>query len=119
MIFSALFAMQSHLFGQLMDIEQDRAAGRRSTAVVLGYRRAKGLLSLLMSIEAGIAAVYFHGTVIALFMTCGAMFFLVDAFIGPQRYSLWFTKAFFIIWNIIVIATMHLVWCYGWFMLAT
>ncbi len=28
MVFSALFAMQSHLFGQLMDIDQDRVAGR-------------------------------------------------------------------------------------------
>jgi 4-hydroxybenzoate polyprenyltransferase len=118
MVFSALFAMQSHLFGQLMDIEQDRSAGRRSTAVVLGFRRAKGLLSLLMWIEAGIAAVYFHGSVVALFMTCGAMFFLVDAIIGPPRYSLTFTKAFFVIWNVIVIATLHLVWRYGWFMLA-
>jgi len=31
MIFSALFAMHSHLFGQLMDIEADRAAGRRGS----------------------------------------------------------------------------------------
>lgn len=119
MIFSALFAMQSHLFGQLMDLEEDRSAGRRSTAIVLGYRRAKVLLSLLMWIEAAIAAVYFQGLVVSLFMTVGALFFLADAFVGPARYSVSFTKGCFIAWNAIVIATMHLVWRYGWFMLAT
>lgn len=117
-IFSAMFAMQSHLFGQLMDLEEDRIAGRRSTAILLGCRRAKGLLSLLMWTEAAIAAVYFRGTIVSLFMASGAMFFLIDAFIGPPHYSVRFTKAFFLAWNVIVLATMHFVWRYGWFMLA-
>jgi 4-hydroxybenzoate polyprenyltransferase len=118
-VFSAMFAMQSHLFGQLMDLDEDRIAGRRSTAIVLGGARAKALLSLFMWIEAGIAAMYFRGTIVALFMACGAMFFLVDAFVGPPRYSVTFTKAFFIAWNVIVLVTMHFVWRYGWFMLAS
>ena len=117
-VFSALFAMQSHLFGQLMDVEQDKAVGRRSTAILLGYRRTKALLTILMLIEAGIAAVYFRGAIVSLFMACGAIFFLLDALLGPPRYTVAFTKAFFIGWNVIVIATMHLVWRYGWFMLA-
>ncbi len=119
MIFSALFAMQSHLFGQLMDLEEDRLAGRRSTAIMLGYRRAKLLLSLLMWIEAAIAALYFQGLVVSLFMTTGALFFLADALVGPRRYSVSFSKGCFLAWNMIVIGTMHLVWRYGWFVLAT
>lgn len=119
MIFSALFAMQSHLFGQLMDLQEDRSAGRQSTAIVLGYRPAKLLLSLLMWIEAAIAALYFQGIVVSLFMFAGALFFLADAFWGPQRYSILFSKGCFVVWNVIVISTMHLVWRYGWFMLAT
>jgi 4-hydroxybenzoate polyprenyltransferase len=119
MIFSALFAMQSHLFGQLMDLEEDRLAGRRSTAIALGYCQAKLLLSLLMWIEAAVAAMYFQGLAVSLFMTAGALFFLGDAFVGPKRYSVSFSKACFIAWNVIAIGTMHLVWRYGWFMLAT
>lgn len=119
MIFSAIFAMHSHLFSELMDLEEDRVAGRRSTAIVLGYRQTKILLSLLMWIEAAIAALYFQGQVVSLFMTAGALFFLADAFVGPQRYSLSFSRGFFLLWNVVVISTMHLVWRYGWFVLAT
>ena len=42
-IFGAIFAMQSHLFGQLMDFDEDKAAGRKSTAITMGYRPAKVL----------------------------------------------------------------------------
>jgi len=73
---------------------------------------------MLMWIEAGIAAVYFRGAIVSLFMACGAIFFLLDAMVGPARYPVAFTKAFFIGWNIIVVATMHLVWRYRWFMLS-
>lgn len=38
-VFGILFAMQSHLFGQLMDTDQDAAAGRRSTAILIGVLR--------------------------------------------------------------------------------
>jgi 4-hydroxybenzoate polyprenyltransferase len=30
-VFGALFAMHSHLFGQIMDVAPDRLAGRRTT----------------------------------------------------------------------------------------
>jgi 4-hydroxybenzoate polyprenyltransferase len=115
MMFSALFAMQSHLFGQLMDIDEDRAAGRRSTAIVLGRYASKLLLVLLMLIESGIAYAYFRGTLVATFMLIGAALFLADTALGPARYPVWYTKLFFISWNLIVISTMHFVWRYGLF----
>src|SRR6185295_4363001 len=40
-VFGLLFAMHSHLLGEIMDCEPDRAAGRRTTAVVIGVRRSK------------------------------------------------------------------------------
>ncbi len=43
-VFGAMFAMHSHLFGEIMDLEPDRRAGRRSLAGVLGARPAKWLL---------------------------------------------------------------------------
>ncbi|MFK7989432.1 MAG: UbiA family prenyltransferase [Sandaracinaceae bacterium] len=116
MVFSALFAMHSHLFGQLMDLEEDAAAGRRSTAVRLGVRPSKLLLAAMMLAEAGIAYVYFHGMFVSLFMGAGAAYFLGDALFGPRRYPVWFTKLFFAGWNVVVIATMHFVWRYGVFL---
>ncbi len=115
--FSALFAMQSHLFGQLMDIGEDAAAGRRTTAVAIGLRPAKVLLSGLMLTEAVIAWTQFRGEFVGHFLAIGSLFFLVDAWKGPPRYPVAFVKAFFVVWNLIVLATMHLVWRYGWFLL--
>lgn len=116
MVFSALFAMQSHLFGQLLDIDQDRIAGRRSTAVTIGTIPAKLLLVSIMLVEVTIAATFFRGPFVAAFMLAGALFFLLDTWLGPRRYPIWFSKAFFICWNVVVIMTMHFVWRYGLFL---
>ena len=116
MIFGALFAMQSHLFGQLMDLAEDKAAGRKTTAVVMGARAAKVLMVAFMVTLTGIAYFNFRGEFVAYFLAAGALFFLFDAALGPKRYPLWFMKTFFIGWNIVVLATMHFVWRYGVFL---
>lgn len=118
MVFSALFAMHSHLFGQIMDIEEDRRAGRRTTAVTIGVRNSKLLLVALLIGEAAIAFTFFRGTMVGGFMLVAACFFLIDALVGPKRYPLFFVTAFFIVWNLIAIATMHIIWRYGLFVLA-
>ena len=118
-IFGILFAMQSHLFGQLMDVSQDAAAGRRSTAILIGVVRSKFLLATLMFVEAAIAFTFFRGLYVGIFMSLGGMFFLADAIVGPKQYPTWFLKSFFIGWNIIVILTMHLIWAHGSFLLAS
>lgn len=118
MVFSALFAMLSHVFGQLMDLDQDRDAGRRSTAVVLGARPTKALLVLLLSVEAVIAWRWFSAWYVPVFMGLGAAFFAADALAGPSRYPVSFTKVFFIGWNLVVLTTMHFVWRFGIFQLS-
>lgn len=116
MIFGALFAMQSQLFGQLMDIDEDRQAGRRSTAVVIGVLPAKILLVVVMVTLALIAYINFVAPTVAIFMAAGATFFFFDTCFGPRRYPVWFTKLFFLGWNIVVILTMHYVWRYDVFL---
>ena len=118
MVFSGLFAMQSHLFGQIMDHDQDGSAGRRSTAVAIGVVPSKFLLSTMMAIEALIAWCFFSGPVVALFMASGAVFFLIDAIAGPKRYPLMFLMAFFVGWNAICISTMYFIWRDGLFQLS-
>ena len=118
MIFSALFAMQSHLFGQIMDIEQDKFAGRRSTAVTIGVVPSKLLLSGFMFVESVIAFSFFRGPIVGVFMIAGAAFFFVDAIFGPKKYPIQFVIAFFIGWNLICLATMHFIWQHGLFLLS-
>lgn len=116
--FSALFAMLSHVFGQLMDLDQDRDAGRRSTAVVLGTRWTKLLLVAILAVEAGIAWRWFSSWYVAGFMGAAAVFFALDALAGPTRYPVSFTKVFFVGWNLVVLTTMHFVWRLGVFQLS-
>ncbi len=116
MIFSTLFAMQSHLFGQLMDIDEDANARRRSTAILLGVRRSKFLMVAIMLAASLIAYQSFRFGVVALFMLAGATFFAADALVGPKRYPIVFSQWFFIAWNVVVIATMHFVWRYQIFL---
>ena len=118
MLFGALFAMQSHVFGQLMDIDQDKKAGRNSTAILIGTQLSKLLLALLMLLEALISLLFFSGIYVASFMFCGFTFFVIDAVFGPRRYPLWFVKAFFIGWNLVVVSTIYFIWRDGIFLLS-
>ena len=108
--------MQSHLFGQLMDFDEDKAAGRKSTAITMGYGPAKVLLIAIMLCLASIAYMNFRSSLVALFMVTGAMFFAGDLCFGPRRYSVWFVTTFFLVWNVVVICSMHFVWKYGVFL---
>jgi len=116
MLFGAIFAMQSHLFGQLMDIDEDKKAGRNSTAIAIGVIPAKLLLVTIMVALALVAYHNFQEPVVAIFMSLGAVFFFLDMCFGPKRYPVWFITSFFIGWNVVVIASMDFVWRYGFFL---
>jgi 4-hydroxybenzoate polyprenyltransferase len=77
--FGALFAMHSHLFGQIMDHAPDLAAGRRTTAGVLGIRAAKWLMVALLGVEAWLMWQGARDFWIAAFLCGGALFFIADA----------------------------------------
>lgn len=117
-IFGAIFAMQSHLFGQLMDFDDDSHAGRKSTAITIGYLPSKILLVAIMACLTGIAYLNFRGGIVAMFMLLGMLFFTMDLASGNRRYTVWFMKAFFLLWNFVVIASMHFVWKYEVFLLS-
>jgi len=118
MVFSGLFAMQSHLFGQIMDVDQDKFAGRKSTAVTIGIVPSKLLLSCFMLLESLIAFYFFRGPYVGLFMLAGALFFFADAFLGPKHYPTKFLIGFFVGWNIVCLSTMHYIWNHGLFLLS-
>ena len=47
-LFGAMFAMHSHLFGEVMDIEPDRKSGRKTLAIVLGTVPTKLLIAVCL-----------------------------------------------------------------------
>jgi len=87
-VFGALFAMHSHLFGEVMDILPDREAGRTTTAVRIGAVRTKLLMAVFLSVEVALVTRYFHDRVIGAFLAAGAVWFVADTL------WLWRNKAY-------------------------
>jgi len=119
LVFSGLFAMQCHLFGQIMDVDADKEAGRHTTAVIIGVRTSKVLVVALLVAAAAIAWRWFRGGAVQVFLIGAAGLFLGDAVLGyrARPYPAWLSKAFFVGWNLVVLATMHFVWSRGLFVL--
>lgn len=110
--FGLFFAMHAHLLGQIMDVDPDRRAGRRTTAVVLGVIRAKILLALLLAAEAALMAFPLHQPLAALALVAGGIYFLADAFLlwREKPYGSTMMRLYLLGWNAIALLTMPLVW---------
>ena len=87
-IFGALFAMHSHVFGEVMDIEPDQKSGRQTLATKFGRVPAKFFVAALLVIESLLVHHYFADVVITIFLTFGALFFIADALL------LWKNRAY-------------------------
>ncbi|MEM6799032.1 MAG: UbiA family prenyltransferase [Planctomycetota bacterium] len=111
MAFGALFAMHSHLLNEITDIEPDRAAGRRTTAVVIGVAWTKLTIAVLLALEAAIMDEYFDSRLVVLFLAAAAVGFFCDfALRGDKVLSDAQLKWLLIVWNVVAIASMHWVW---------
>jgi 4-hydroxybenzoate polyprenyltransferase len=78
-LFGAMFAMHSHIFGEVMDIEPDRLSGRRTTATRIGRVPAKFLIATFMATETVLVWTYFRDWIITGFLVLGVLWFLSDA----------------------------------------
>ena len=114
-LFGALFAMHSHIFGEVMDIEPDRASGRQTTATFIGRVRAKFLIASFLLIEAGLTWMYFRDWIITGFLAIGALWFLFDAtLLWKQRaYSPREMRLFLWGWNAAALAGIFWNWSHG------
>jgi 4-hydroxybenzoate polyprenyltransferase len=111
-VFGALFAMHSHLFGEIMDCEPDRAVGRRTTAVTIGTRFAKLLMIALLAGEALLIWLCTRDPGITAFLIGGALFFIADVtFLWRERaYAPWQMRFFFLGWNAAALLSIPWVW---------
>lgn len=114
-VFGALFAMHSHLFGQIMDVVPDQIAGRRATAVGIGVVRAKGLLVVFLAVEALLVWRYSADSLMALFSAGAALWFIADAALlwRDRLYRPWQMRLFLLGWNAIALLSMPVVWWSG------
>ncbi|HUR45128.1 MAG TPA: UbiA family prenyltransferase [Candidatus Saccharimonadales bacterium] len=116
-VFGGLFAMHSHLLGEIMDVELDRRGGRRTTAVVIGVVPAKCLMMALLTLESWLILHYFHDLIIGGFLLLGALWFSFDAFVlfKDRLYPLPLTRLLLTGWNIVACASAWWVWSTGAF----
>jgi 4-hydroxybenzoate polyprenyltransferase len=111
-LFGALFAMHSHVFGEIMDLEPDRDCGRRTTAVVIGRAPAKLLIAAFLAVEGVLLFAFFRDPLLTAFLFVSAVWFVLDATVfwrghpytpGQMRFAL-------LAWNAIALVTMPWVW---------
>ena len=108
--FGWVFAMHSHLFGQIMDITPDARAGRLTTAVWLGPVRAKLLIAALLTCEVALATWLPFKPYLIPLLAIGALFFIFDALVWRARpYPLAFLVIFFVGFNLALLLEIGLV----------
>ena len=107
-----MFAMHSHLFGEIMDLEPDRRAGRRTLAGVLGARPAKWLLVAFLAAEAVLIWTSTGDPWLAAFLAASATWFTVDVVLlwGDRPYSAAEMRFLFLAWNAVALASMPWMW---------
>jgi 4-hydroxybenzoate polyprenyltransferase len=111
-LFGALFAMHSHVFGEVMDIEPDRLSGRQTTASLIGRVPAKLLIATLLCVEAALVQFYFRDWIISGFLALGVLWFVLDAALvwKNRAYSPTGMRLFMWGWNIAALLGMFWNW---------
>jgi len=114
-LFGAMFAMHSHIFGEVMDIEPDLLSGRRTTATVIGRVRAKFLIAVFLCVETALVQFYFRDWIITSFLTIGAIWFLADATLlwKNRAYTPKQMRLFLWGWNAAAVLGMFWNWGHG------
>jgi 4-hydroxybenzoate polyprenyltransferase len=111
-VFGALFAMHSHVFGEVLDIAPDRLSGRRTTATVIGAVRAKLLIAAILCVEIALLQRFFVGGLVEICLGAGVLWFLLDAtlFWKNHAYKPPEMRLFMWAWNAASVAAIYWDW---------
>lgn len=114
-LYLLLFAWQSHLIGEVMDIEPDKKAGRRTTATILGMYLTKLLIIGIVLVEVGMLFFVFKDFIFGSMLSLGLIWLLLDLIFiyKTQTYSVPQMKLFGAMSNAVAIISMIYVWYSG------
>lgn len=114
-VYLVLFAMQSHLMGEVMDLEPDLKSGKRTTATVIGRRATKWLIITIVLLEIIIVSYFFKEWIFSGMLGLGFLWLLLDVLMiyRNKAYSLSEMKLFGYASNLIAITSMIYVWYSG------
>ncbi len=107
-IYLCLFAFQAHIAGEIMDIEPDIAAKKKTTATLIGRKNSKLLMLCILLAEICILLIWFNDYVLAGFLAAFSAWLILDVFLlfKEKPYSLFQMKLFGIAMNISAILSM-------------
>jgi len=107
-LYLSLFAFQAHIAGEIMDIEPDVKAGKRTTATIIGRKKTKFLMLGLLIIETYILSCWFEDYVLAGFLAIFSIWLSLDIFLffKEKPYSLPQMKLFGYAMNFSAITSM-------------
>lgn len=110
-----LFAWQSHLMGEVMDIIPDRATGRKTTGTVLGVVKTKWLIIGIVALEVSLLVFYFDDVIFGGMLGFGLIWLLLDLLFiyKNQTYTIFQMQLFGIMSNVVAILSMAYVWYSG------
>jgi len=110
-----LFAWQSHLIGEVMDIIPDKKAGRTTTAIVLGMKKTKILIICIVALEVFLLVYAYGDYVFGGMLAMALIWLLIDLFLlfKTQTYSLVQMKIFGVLSNLVAVSSMGYVWYSG------
>ena len=114
-VYLFLFACQSHLMGEVMDIEPDRKAGRKTTATLLGIMKTKVLIICIVAIEVCMLVFLYHDWIFGGILALGLLWLLLDLLFifKTRRYTVTQMKLFGAMSNGVAIVSMAYVWWSG------
>ncbi len=107
-LYLTLFAFQAHIAGEIMDIEPDIRAGKKTTATLIGRKKTKLFMLFLLLIETYILSVWFQDYILAGFLGIFSIWLILDVFIffKEKPYNLFQMKLFGFAMNISAILSM-------------
>lgn len=114
-LYLLLFAIQSQLMGEVMDIEPDRKAGRATTATVLDVKGTKLLIIGIVLTEVLLLVFVYQDLVFAGMLGVGLLWLFLDLFLifRSNQYSLFQMQLFGFGSNAVAFASMAYVWWSG------
>jgi len=114
-LYLVLFAIQSQLIGEVMDIEPDRKANRNTSATKLGIYKTKLLIIFIVALEVGLLMFAYNDFIFGGMLAMGLVWLLIDLLIvyKNQTYTLFQMKLFGVGSNLIAAASMVYVWWSG------
>lgn len=115
LIYLSLFAFQAHLAGEIMDIDPDLKAGKKTTATILKRKTTKKMMLALLLTESFLLWYWFKDMVLASFLALFSVWLALDVFyfFKDRPYTPQQMKLFGYALNMSAILSMIWVWYSG------